>query len=227
MMIAPDIWFTVFTLARKGAIHRRITITTSDLGRLLEVSQQTASRRISLCVEEDYIDRTHTVNGMMVKLTNKGQKILEEVLSGLEIAFAPPQIDISIQGKVVRGLGQGAYYVDVYASRFRKALGFKPYSGTLNVQVRDDESKRAVMMMRQSPPLIVSGFSNKGRTFGDVICYRVKVNDQVEAAVVIAQRTHHSENILEVIAPVDLRDELGLEDEDTVSLTVIPLHMAT
>jgi riboflavin kinase len=53
------------------------------------------------------------------------------------------------------------------------------------------------------------------------------VNKKIEAAVVIAQRTHHSEEILEVVAPMNIRDELGLTDDDKVSLTVIPLHMAT
>ena len=81
--------------------------------------------------------------------------------------------------------------------------------------------------MRQSPPLIVTGFSHEGRTFGDVICYRMKVNGEVEAAVVIAQRTHHSENILEIIAPVNLRERLGLVDGDQVVLALIPLHLAT
>jgi riboflavin kinase len=60
-----------------------------------------------------------------------------------------------------------------------------------------------------------------------VICYRVKINRKIEAAVVIAQRTHHSEEILEVVAPVNIREALGLQDDDKITLTVIPLHLAT
>jgi riboflavin kinase len=81
--------------------------------------------------------------------------------------------------------------------------------------------------MKHSTPLVVPGFSHKDRTFGDVICYRARIEDRIEGAIVIAQRTHHSPDILEVIAPVKLRDALDLEDEDEIELRVIPLHKAT
>ena len=80
--------------------------------------------------------------------------------------------------------------------------------------------------MRHSPPHVVTGFTYEGRTFGDVICYRAKVNDKIEAAVVIAQRTHHSEDVLELIAPVNIRKVLKVKDSDPITLTIIPLHMA-
>jgi riboflavin kinase len=49
---------------------------------------------------------------------------------------------------------------------------------------------------------------------------------QIEAAVVIAQRTHHSANILEVIAPFNLRKKLKLKDNEEITLTLVPLHLA-
>jgi riboflavin kinase len=148
-------------------------------------------------------------------------------MTSLEISFTPPQDEIVIDGQIVTGLGEGAYYIEVYSSKLRNALGFKPHLGTLNVKVNNDESRKAVSRMKNSPPLVLKGFRHKGRTFGDVICYRVKVNDEIEAAIVIAQRTHHSDEILEVVAPVDIRGTLNLKDDDTVRLTLIPLHLVT
>jgi riboflavin kinase len=226
-MAVPDIWFTLYTLANKGAIHSKTTITTRELGEVLNVSQQTASRRIAQCVELGYLSRVHTADGMLIQISDKGREELLYVLSNLEIAFTPPEDEIKIEGCIVTGLGEGAYYVEVYASKLKAALGFEPHLGTLNVKITDDESRKAVGRMKNTPPLVLSGFTHKGRTFGDVICYRVKVNKTIEAAVVIAQRTHHSEEILEVVAPVNIRDALGLEDDDKVTMTVIPLHMAT
>jgi riboflavin kinase len=227
MMILPDIWFTLYSLANKGAIHGKTTITTRELGETLNVSQQTASRRIAQCVEQGYLSRIHTAEGMLLQLTDKGREELLRVLSNLEIAFTPPEDEILIEGSILTGLGEGAYYVDIYSSKLRAALGFKPYLGTLNVKIVDDDSRKAVGRMKNTPPLVLSGFTHKGRTFGDVICYRVKINQKLEGAIVIAQRTHHSEEILEVVAPVDIRNALGLEDDDKVTLTVVPLHMAT
>ncbi|MDH4214786.1 MAG: DUF120 domain-containing protein [Candidatus Odinarchaeota archaeon] len=227
MMITPDIWFTLYSLANKGAIHNKTVLTTSELGDLMNVSQQTASRRIALCVEAGYLLRIHTADGMLLQLTNTGRDELLRVFSNLEVAFTPRQDNIVIEGRLVTGLGEGAYYVDVYASKLREALGFKPHLGTLNVKVTDDDSRRAIGRMKNTPPLVVTGFRHKGRTFGDVICYRVRVNNEIEAAVVMAQRTHHSEDILEVVAPVDIRKTLNVEDDSKITLTVIPLHMAT
>ncbi len=225
-MIQPEIWFTLYTLAQYGALHDVILMKTSDLGKEMGLSQQTASRRIAECVDLGYIIRTHTVNGMQLKITETGREQLLHVSSGLEIAFAPPKDEIKIQGVIIDGIGEGAYYVEVYADRFKKALGFQPYLGTLNVRVSSDEGRKAINRMKHSPPHVVTGFTYEGRTFGDVICYRAKVNDKIEAAVVIAQRTHHSEDVLELIAPVNIRKALKVKDSDPITLTIIPLHMA-
>ncbi|TFG08837.1 CTP-dependent riboflavin kinase [Candidatus Thorarchaeota archaeon] len=226
-MTSPEIWFTLYELAKRGAVHRHCEITTRELGDALDVSQQTASRRISNSVEEGFVDRVHTASGMMLRLTEQGKTKLLNVLNDLEVSLAPPGDEIEIVGIAVSGIGEGAYYVDVYSERFREALGFEPFSGTLNVKISDDQSQTAVKRMKHSPPIIVPGFSKEDRTFGDVICYRVKINDKLEGAVVIAQRTHHSRDILEVIAPFNLREKLDINDNDRVRLTVIPLHLAT
>ncbi len=224
-MIAPDVWFTLYVLAREGAIHSRAILTTQRLGEMLGVSQQTASRRVSFCAEEGYVTKVHTVSGMLIQLTKKGVKELSEVMTGLEFALAPREEEIVIEGRVIDGLGEGAYYVDVYSSRFKKGLGFEPFSGTLNVKIVDENSRTAINRMKQTPPLIVTGFTLEGRPFGDVVCYRVKVNGEVDGAVVIAQRTHHGQDILEVISPFNLRTKLKLKDNDTVRLSVMPLHV--
>ena len=114
----------------------------------------------------------------------------------------------------------------MYSDRFEKALGFKPFSGTLNVKIKDERARKAFARMKQTPPLIVPGFTKEGRTLGDVVCYHVLINQKVEGAVVIAQRTHHGQNILEVVSPFNLRRRLKLKDDDTVMLTLIPLHLA-
>jgi len=225
-MISPETWFTLYVLAQEGAIQRGAVLTTRRVGELLGVSQQTASRRISLCVEEGYITRLHTASGMIVEVTDKGRKELRRVRAGLETAFTPRDDDIVIEGNIVHGLGEGAYYVEMYTSRFEEALGFTPFSGTLNVKIRDESARQALNRMKQTPPLIVPGFTHEGRTFGDVVCYRVLVNQKAEGAVVIAQRTHHGQNILEVISPFNLRKKLKLNNDDLVTLTLIPLHLA-
>lgn len=226
-IIEPEIWFTLYTLSNKGAIFSKAVLTTRELGEIMGISQQTASRRIAYCVDEGYVERIHTAEGMLLQITDKGKNELTQVMTNLEVAFTPSRDDILIEGRVVTGIGEGAYYVEVYSAKLKAALGFKPHLGTLNVKIIDDDSRKAVGRMKNTPPLVLSGFSHKGRTFGDVICYRVKINNEIEGAIVIAQRTHHSEDILEVVAPLDIREKLNLDVDSNVSLTVIPLHMVT
>ena len=225
-MIAPEVWFTLYVLAKEGAVQKRTVLTTRRLGDLLGVSQQTASRRVTYCAEEGYVNRVHTANGMLVQLSKKGIKELKSVMTGLELALVPFEEEIVIAGRVVHGLGQGAYYVDAYSPRFHELLGFEPFSGTLNVKIVDDESRNAINRMKLTPPLIVPGFTHEDRTFGDVVCYRVRVNQKVDGAVVIAQRTHHGQEILEIISETNLRSKLKLKDNDLVTLTIVPLHKA-
>ncbi|MHA2034096.1 MAG: MarR family transcriptional regulator, partial [Candidatus Thorarchaeota archaeon] len=123
-MISPEMWFTLYALAKKGAVYRRQTLTTRELGEMLGVSQQTASRRIAECVNEGLVSRVHSVGGMIVQVTDRGREMLRQVLADLEAAFVPPSDEIIIEGIVTAGLGEGAYYVDIYSSRFEQALGF-------------------------------------------------------------------------------------------------------
>ncbi len=225
-MIDPDLWFTLYVLATRGAVQRPVPMTTNELGQLMSVSQQTASRRLARCAQEGLVIRTHTSSGMIVRISDRGLNELSDVFHGLEFALMHPEEETIIWGRLVTGLGEGAYYVEIYSSRFHQALGFRPFPGTLNVKVDDSESLRSVARMRQGPPLVVQGFAHEGRTFGDVLCYRVCVNDAINGAVVVAQRTHHSEDILEVIAPVNLREHLGLNDNSVIKLTLVPLHKA-
>jgi riboflavin kinase len=165
-MIAPDVWFTLYVLAQEGAVHKRAVLTTRKLGNLLGVSQQTASRRVTYCAEEGYVSRVHTANGMLIQLSKKGVKELKGVMTGLELALVPREEEIVIAGRVVHGLGEGAYYVDAYSPRFHESLGFEPYSGTLNVKIVDDDSRSAINRMKQTPPLIVPGFTHEAEAQG-------------------------------------------------------------
>ena len=54
--------------------------TTRELGEVLDVSQQTASRRISQCVAEGLISRVHTADGMLLQITEKGNEQLMQVM---------------------------------------------------------------------------------------------------------------------------------------------------
>ena len=128
---------------------------------------------------------------------------------------------ITIRGKVFSGVGEGRYYVslDGYRKQFIEKLGFDPYPGTLNLKI-PKEQLYFRRRLDEEEGILIEGFSTPDRTFGEVKAFRCKV-DGIEGAIVMPKRTHYPEDVLEVIAPVKLRDSLNLKDGDYVDVEVI------
>ena len=70
------------------------------------------------------------------------------------------------------------------------------------------------------PAMVLDGFRSRERALGGGRCYPAVVNGEVEGAVVVADRTSYDVSVLEVIAPVNLRERFGLRDGDSVRVEV-------
>lgn len=118
-------------------------------------------------------------------------------------------------------MGEGRYYVSIegYRRQFKEKLGFDPYPGTLNLKIpREEMYFRS--RLDEEEGIKIEGFKTEERTFGDVKAFKCRVKG-VEGAVVIPQRTHYPKNVLELIAPVRLREVLSLKDGDWIEVEVI------
>ena len=122
---------------------------------------------------------------------------------------------MKIDGEVKAGLGKGAFFIsqEFYSKEFRKNLGFTPYPGTLNVVVSDKYLDEINEIKDNCQNII-----KPGEGFGAVKYIEAVLNDEVKGAIVFPAKTVHDVNYLEFIAEVRLRDELGLEDGDIVTL---------
>lgn len=67
----------------------------------------------------------------------------------------------------------------------------------------------------------MKGFVNGERTYGDVKCFRAKINDKMDGAILLIHRTHYGQDVVEVIAGESVRKKLGLKDGDLVQLKVL------
>ena len=120
-----------------------------------------------------------------------------------------------MRGKIAAGLGQGQYFIsrEGYSRQFLQHLGFVPFPGTLNVLLEKP-------FPAEQQAIRIEGFQQEGQIFGECQCYRIKLNG-IEAAVVRPERSRYPAELIEVIAPVQLRLALGLEDGDAVELTLV------
>lgn len=214
----PYLLQTLKELALLGAIKNKIEISSQELARRLDTSQQTASRYLLELDKKGAITRELGIKKQLIQITSSGVEILQrEHLQYQQIFELTDRIHF--KGKVVSGLGEGRYYTEQsgYIEQFEQKLGFKPYPGTLNVEIEHIE-KNKLRLLKNYDAVIVDGFENGNRTFGGVRCFRAKING-TNGAIVLPLRSHYS-NILEFISEHFLREKLGIEDDDEVKIVI-------
>jgi riboflavin kinase len=218
--------FTLLKLAEMGA-HRRIAkISTEYLAGKLDLSQQTASRYLIELENKGWIKRTITPEGCLIKITESGIKELNKLYTNLrflmESAYPP---SVTLEGTVFTGLGEGAYYIskESYRKQFIEKLGFDPYPGTLNLKLTTDYDIKARSELEAYPGIEVEGFRSEDRTFGSVKCYPVIIENSVKGALILALRSHYDASVLEIVAPIYLRNNLKLKDGRKVKVEVLTL----
>ena len=124
---------------------------------------------------------------------------------------------ISINGIIVRGLGEGTYFMSMqhYRKEIRNKLGFNAYPGTLNLKV----NKKQIDLLKNIKSIKISSFKSGKKTFWGVSCYTAKIKN-INGSIIVPDLTRHK-NIIEFIAPVHLKSELKLKDGDKVKVELI------
>jgi riboflavin kinase len=219
--IDPDLWFALLHLAKLGALRKGVFINTFELAKELGTSQQTASRRVLELETKGYIRRSVSRKGQTIVVTEKGAQQLMAVYAILHASLSEALRSIVMTGEVFTGLGEGAYYVSLngYRMQIIEKLGFDPYPGTLNLKLTDSSDIYFRDVLSHRAGILIKGFSDGKRTYGSVKAFKAKVRG-IDAAVLLIERTHYGRDILEVIAPVNLRQALNLKDGDRVSVEV-------
>lgn len=210
----------LLNLARLGALRREIFISTKKLAKELGISRQSVHRKIKELERRELIARRLTARGQYVKITQKGEDVLRSFHHELEILLGEVGI-LNLEGRVFTGIGEGAYYVShpFYEKQFIEKLGFKPHPGTLNIRLTPESMKNR-KKLESMKGILVEGFVNKGRSYGGVKCFKALINGSVKGGILLIERTHYGPDVIEVIAPVNLRERLKLRDGDLVRVEV-------
>jgi len=205
-------------IASIGGIHSYIAISSRELGETLEMSQQSASKRILELLEEGYIERDLGARRQRIRITEKGVEELRKEYNEYRRIFEYTD-HIILNGTITAGMGEGGYYIcqQQYMVQFQDKLLFKPYEGTLNIRL-DKEDVGKLEIVRNSSGHLIKGFNRDGRSFGDVVAHKSKIRN-IDCAIVIPERSHY-EDIIEVVCQYHLRRTLSLTDGDRVEIRV-------
>jgi riboflavin kinase len=205
-------------LALLGAMEEPVELASAEFASLLDLSQQSASRRLIELTQARLVTREMGVRKQRILITEEGRGVLRSEHLLYRRLFEH-QDAVVLTGTVKGGLGEGRYYISRpgYVTQFEKHLGWAPYPGTLNLELTGPEANK-LLVLRRHPSIQVEPFTAEGRTFGGVTCHPATVQGQPCAAI-LPHRSHYT-TTLEVIAPVRLRDALPCTDGQSLAVTV-------
>ena len=215
---------TLIQLLGKGARYNFVDVTTTELGDSIGRSQQAASKHLLELENSGYIERSKRGQKFAVRVTEKGYMEIQNFYSSIRVALDSQPRSIDFEGTVVSGMGEGAYYMSLegYRSQFKSKLGFEPFPGTLNIKLGSQIYMNARRELGKFPSIFVDGFKDGTRTYGWVKCYRASINNGtlVNAAVLVLERTHYDDTMLEVVAPVSIKQQAGIKNGDNIKIQV-------
>ena len=224
-VVGHDELATLKLLALDGGLEGDLKISCAELADRLDASNQTASRRLQRLESAGLLDRDTVSDGQWVVVTDDGERELRAAYEEYRRIFETgPQIEL--EGTVTSGMGEGRHYISLpgYQRQFETRLGYDPFPGTLNVQLREDSVRRR-RAVDSLEPIPIDGWEDDDRTYGPAVCHPAAIEtadgDSVDGIHTIApERTHHDDDQLELIAPAKLRDVLELSDDDHLTIYV-------
>ena len=126
---------------------------------------------------------------------------------------------MEIECIITSGTQKGQYFMaqDVYVSKIKEDLGFKPFEGTLNLLI-EKENIPEILVIREKSTLI-----NGGENFGDIKYTPAAIStckSEIEGAIVFPAKTQHPPEFLEFIAEENIRKTLNVKDGDSINLKI-------
>ncbi len=122
----------------------------------------------------------------------------------------------TLKGRVFSGGGTGSLFVNLpwAKKQFKEKLGFNPYPGTLNLQLLPGTDVKELRNGTKGIKIKSPEDFHEGR------CFKALIMEKLWGAVVVPEVPKYPHDLLEIIAPVNLRETLGLKDGMEIEVTV-------
>lgn len=213
---------TLTHLLSKGAKHNFVTVTTASLGKSIRKSQQAASKHLLELENNQFIERIINGRNISVKITPKGFSEMVKLSTVLQKSLDSSPAHVELKGTLVSGMGEGAYYMSLrgYTNQFKSKIGYIPFPGTLNVKLDKKVHQEAIKQFESLDGILIKSFSDGKRTYGWVKCFPAKLNQSINCQLIILERTHHDDSIIELISKVCIRKSGRLKDGSKVTIKI-------
>ncbi len=123
---------------------------------------------------------------------------------------------IKLSGTVFSGQGEGKKFLALpwVQREVEEKIGFTPYLGTLNILLAEESAKRRKLLQKERSMKVCPA---EGYCIG--VIFKAFIG-RLECAVVVPEVAGYPKDVLEIIAPANLREMLHLEDGCEVTVTV-------
>lgn len=128
---------------------------------------------------------------------------------------------LTVTGKIVSGEKKGVVFtqLDWVQLQCQEKLGFKPFPGTLNLEIEEEKTPLIEAFIQKYGITLVPPDSNY--CTGQV--YPASIMGVSGAIVAPADDVRvHAKNIIELIAPTSLKEALDVDDGDEIMLVISP-----
>ncbi|MCY3410871.1 MAG: DUF120 domain-containing protein [Candidatus Heimdallarchaeota archaeon] len=120
-----------------------------------------------------------------------------------------------MKGCIRSGLGRGKKFVAIpaYEKIFEEEIGDKPFHGTLNIEVSKNDAKIIADIFSKGK--VYDNIFHENKQMGAIILVPLIlkcINTDVQAVGVRPLLSEHQSTILEIVAPIHLREHCNLED---------------
>ncbi|WP_226008387.1 CTP-dependent riboflavin kinase [Natrinema salinisoli] len=194
-----------------------------ELASKIGISESEVHEQFTALVDRSFIETTSD----RPCLRPSALSVLNAVKTdGRESSVVERYEDTKLRGKVTSGVGKGKHFVGLsgYKRQFQEKLGYTPYPGTLNIEL-DDESTVQRRQLDVICPIWIEGWSDEDRDFGPAVCHPVTITTDAgrtyeQVHMVYPFRTEHDQTELELLAPDNLRETMGLTDGQIVEVNI-------
>jgi len=212
-------------LAKRSCLSGPKRISKVEILKSMGTTPWKLRKLLDIAEEEGYIEKKYFGRRVYFAITQRGRDLLSRVYDDLRRVLNYANATV-LRGQVVPGLGEGAIYmsIPIYVEAFKEILGFEPYPGTLNVRLVEEDIPLRQTLRDKKIGFRINPYKANREEYGGVTVYKAIIMGNgvsISGGALDIDKTKHGDEILELIAPVRLRDELHLKDGDTVEVTIL------
>ena len=129
------------------------------------------------------------------------------------------QQNLTIEGTVFQGKGVDSGFIGLpwVKRQIQQKLGFEPYTGTLNIHLEKKDAETLSRKLKRLPGIEITPKLG----FLEAFCFHALIHRKTKGAVIIPKKPEYPTDMVEIIAPVSLREEIPVKDGDRIVVTIL------